>query len=88
MMCPVCVAHGQRSKVTPLGGTVTLMASRPWYDEEGVYHRHDPNAHVMQFSCSNDHAWRETSHWSCPSGDYGGEKPIVTIYEPSVKACR
>jgi hypothetical protein len=82
MKCPLCVEQGLRSTVRSLGATVTLLGHRPWWDEDGVYHSHDPNRHTMEFCCSKEHIWRSVSHLPCPAGDYGGEEPTIILSEP------
>jgi len=71
--CPECVKNGLRSKVWPGAGTVTLMGWRTYYDEEGLFHVHDPNKYVMKYSCSNGHKWKESTLKPCINCDYGKE---------------
>jgi hypothetical protein len=59
MICPECSVEGRKSKVYPGLSTVTLMASAPYYDEDGEYHDHDPNITTTRFACSNGHDWQE-----------------------------
>jgi len=73
MKCPECLAAGLKSRVESLGGTVTLMGWAPYWDEEGVYHSHDPNIRKSEYGCSNGHAWSEEYQAECPASgcDYG-----------------
>lgn len=67
MKCPTCVAEGKTSRVYPLGGFVTCMASYPYYDEAGNYHHHDPNTHTGSYQCSEGHKWSDSSKSPCPT---------------------
>ena len=58
-ICPYCAANGEKSIVYDNGGTSTLMAWTPYYDEDGVYHSDDPNIYTNNYSCSNGHVWSE-----------------------------
>lgn len=77
MICTKCRDEGKTSKVYSEGGTSTLLGGGgPYWDEEGVYHNHDPNTRTIGFHCSNGHTWVTKSKPSCPAGDYGGEKEV------------
>lgn len=67
MKCSDCVKEGKASKLyPPTGDFSTAMGSHPYYDEKGRYHRHDPNLHSEEWSCSNGHRWVESSIDACP----------------------
>lgn len=68
MRCPECAEAGRRSRVFPLGGTRTLMHARPFYDEDGKFHHHDPNTDTQSYRCSEGHEWQESSKGSCWCG--------------------
>lgn len=73
MKCNQCVREGKRSKVFQGMTSSTLMGGGgPYYDEDGSYHRHDPNTISTTYKCSNGHKWVEKSKHSCPGCDYGG----------------
>jgi hypothetical protein len=87
--CPRCEAAGDKSKVfAPYGSVSTLMGHSSYWDEDGVYHSHDPNWHGSEYSCSLRHRWAVRWMSACPAGDYGGEKettyldplPIPNVY--------
>jgi hypothetical protein len=87
MKCPVCVEQGQRSKVFSNGSTKTLMGGgEPFWDEDGNYHRHDPNRVTSSFCCSTGHYFSETFYKACPNEDcdYGSEPPRRHIDQKSV----
>jgi hypothetical protein len=71
MKCPRCVEEGRTSKVYSEGGRTTLRGYTPYYDEDGVYHSHNPNRITTSYRCSNDHKWRVCGRTSCPSCDFG-----------------
>lgn len=66
MKCPQCAAEGERSKVYPGMTTTTCMAVSSWYDEDGNYHRHNPNTTTTHYSCSRGHEWTETQRGDGP----------------------
>ena len=49
------------------------MGFTPFYDEEGEYHRHDPNTRSFEYECSNGHIFKIRKPVECPneSCDYG-----------------
>lgn len=61
MKCKTCEEEGRVSRVYPDVSIRTLMASQPYYDEQGVLHDNDPNKTTTRYSCSNGHEWTETS---------------------------
>ncbi|GAH86400.1 unnamed protein product [marine sediment metagenome] len=61
MRCPECEKNGLKSKVYVGTSSTTLLASYPYYDEEGNYHCDDPNTITTSYSCSNGHSWSESS---------------------------
>lgn len=68
MICPFCKEEGVKSRVYDHGGSVTLMACTPYYDEDGKHHHHDSNTRTHSFTCSNNHGWSEKSQGSCWCG--------------------
>lgn len=72
MKCEKCVAAGLKSTVyAPRGGFTTCMGWSAFYDEDGVYHRHDPNAHSETWQCSNGHRWNRTYYDLCSAPQCG-----------------
>ena len=71
MKCPECVKVRGRSVVTEGGGRTTLMSPNNYYDEDGIFHSHDPNITTTTYSCSNGHEWTDKSKSSCPNCNYG-----------------
>jgi hypothetical protein len=67
MKCPECIAAGTPSRVYTDGCSRTLLAYRRYYDEDGVYHDHDPNTVTEYFYCSNKHVWQVKGKRPCPS---------------------
>jgi hypothetical protein len=74
MKCEECVEAGEKSRVTGGGGSRTLMGHSPYYDEDGIYHNHDPNTMTSSYSCSNGHRWVTKGKGRCPADgcDHGG----------------
>jgi hypothetical protein len=75
VLCPVCQKEGVTSKVFDLGARKTLMGWEPYYDEQGVYHRHDPNVIDNAYRCSNKHTFYRKFYHKCCSEvcDYGSD---------------
>jgi hypothetical protein len=69
MVCPWCVADGEKSSLTMYGGFVTAMGWQPYYDEDGNYHAHNPNGSGTNLQCSRGHHFYPASK-PCPSCDY------------------
>lgn len=57
MICRKCQEEGKTSQVQSLGGSTTLMGWKPYYDEQGKFHNHNPNTERMVYRCSNGHTW-------------------------------
>jgi len=70
--CLRCHRENKRSKVFSLGGHSTAMANadgEEFWDEDGVWHRHDVNVVTQMFQCSNLHRWQEKRRHRCPAPD-------------------
>ena len=57
MFCPQCQKEGLKSCVYEEGGTSTLVGFIAYYDEDGNYHKNDPNIHTLYYSCTQGHKW-------------------------------
>ena len=68
IICEACKNSGQISKVFPCGETQTLIGYKPYYDEDGKYHNHNPNSTRTYYKCSNGHAWTDVKPYSCWCG--------------------
>lgn len=79
MRCPQCVESGERSCVYPRETTSTLRMHGRFYDEDGVFHHHDPNWTSTEFSCSHGHRWATRWRAACPAGDYPAAKETTTL---------
>ena len=80
MKCPTCVKEGERSTVyAPMGGVTTDMGWQDYWDEEGVYHSHNPNGTAEEYSCSRRHRWAIGSQTACPAGDYPGYHRVTLL---------
>ena len=73
MKCPTCVAEGVRSRLTISPGMTTLMYSAPYYDEDGIYHSHDPNTTSFGWQCTEGHKGNSERGTRCPSCDWGND---------------
>lgn len=67
VICPKCEAAGEKSTVRYRGGSTTLMACSPFYDEDGEYHSHDTNTVTTGYECSGGHWWSVKTRGSCPN---------------------
>lgn len=83
MKCPVCESQGLKSKVYGGDSCIsTCMGFQSFYDEEGRYHRHDPNSHFSPMHCSNGHKFGVSASSRCgvEGCDFGHDEKI-TVYE-------
>jgi len=51
IFCPQCVKHRTRSRSIVINRAQTSRNVEKFYDEEGVYHEHNPNVHVTHLRC-------------------------------------
>lgn len=65
MKCPECAKEGKRSRVSVGMSSTTCMGFQAYYDEDGLYHCHDPNITTTSYSCSEGHSWSEGSKHEC-----------------------
>lgn len=63
--CPFCVEEGLKSILYPNGSSETLMGWKSYYDEEGLYHSHNPNITTTNYSCSNGHNYNIEIKYGC-----------------------
>lgn len=68
MKCEQCIEGGKTSRVYSVGSTSTLMGGGgPYWDEDGVLHRHEPNVTTTGYQCSNGHSWYVRRKPRCPA---------------------
>lgn len=79
MKCPACVKAGQQSTLTHR--YTTGMFTHSYYDEDGVYHFHDPNRHFGIYECSGGHRVGISRLEPCPAEDcaYGKSDPEIKL---------
>ena len=70
MICKQCKAEDKTSRVMVLYSSTTAMACTPYYDEQGFYHKHDPNRIATYYACTNGHKFHKYDFIACPSCDY------------------
>jgi len=77
--CPKCDAD-------LVNGTCVSMRTQmagptPGYDENGVYHSHDPNWSTSTYECENGHTVKRKTRKSCPGEgcDFGGEEKLIVV---------
>ncbi len=68
MICEKCKEQGLKSRVSEMGCSKTLLGYRPFYDENGKRHYHNPNVTTTSYKCSNGHSWETKSRGG---GRYG-----------------
>ena len=80
MKCPQCEVAGERSRVYPAGEVVAMgMGANDYYDEDGIYHHHDPNSTNKTYSCSKGHRWGWQYWQRCPADcGYNADKTNPT----------
>lgn len=79
MICPVCKKEGKKSRITIGESSCTLMNPMSYYDEDGRFHSHDPNAVTTNHSCSNGHKFQYGFFKSCPNCAFGDEEVVTLI---------
>ena len=80
MKCPKCVEQNLKSTLSANGPSMsTLVYYTPYYDEDGVYHKHDANHITSQYVCSNGHKLVITGGNRCPSCDWKIEQEIEVV---------
>jgi len=82
MICPFCKEEGKKSHVHPGVRSTTLIGFSTYYDEDGIYHIHDPNSSSQNFICSNKHRWNEVSYEPCPNCEYKKGETVITPRSP------
>lgn len=65
MKCLKCIEEGLKSKIYVGASTTTAMADQQYFDENGDYHKHDPNVTKTGYQCSNGHKWIEERRHVC-----------------------
>lgn len=73
MKCKKCVKVGLRSRLKIGMSSSTAMGFEHYYDEEGDYHYHDPNATTTSYYCSKGHRGTVKVAPHCGSCDYGAK---------------
>lgn len=68
VVCGECKAEWKRSMVTPEVPNRTRVDWKPFYDEDGHLHQHDPNVTVTHFTCSQGHHWNDEAKGKCACG--------------------
>lgn len=79
IICPVCKREGRKSKVYDKGCSITMLGSESYCDEEGEFHKHNPNKIRTMYRCDNGHVFEVTFGFKCPSCDFGSEDPVFNI---------
>ena len=67
MICYECKQKELKSEVHELDSITTCMYVNRFYDSDGNYHVHDPNASATYYRCSNGHRFTSQEiHRNCP----------------------
>ena len=75
LLCDKCWQQGLKSKVYVGGSSATCMSGSTYYDEEGFFHRHDPNWSTAIYRCDNGHRWQVKVRQGCENWQHCGVKP-------------
>lgn len=81
MICSKCKELGIKSQVYDRGSSVTLMGYQSYYDEEGIFHNHNPNIRATVYTCSNKHKFILKDKVHCPTCEYGSDSESVEFFE-------
>ena len=64
------------------------MGWRPFWDEDEVYHEHDPNTVQAMYQCRNGHDFQRTMMRACPArGCPHGKNPAQVAAELKPECC-
>jgi len=77
MKCPTCEADGLKSQVRAQGTSYTLAMVDVFWDDNGRWHKHDPNKYSQSFYCSKGHSWYKIWYPKCPACNFNEEKHII-----------
>lgn len=85
MKCPQCVIDHETSRCFSNNRiTTTVVSGSEYWDEAGVFHRHDPNSVISSYHCSRGHCWTVKSRRRCPACTYGHSDPVTRIINPTL----
>lgn len=87
-ICPTCKVLGLKSQLIEIfNGYGSLGQSNTYYDEEGKYHYHNPNASITVYRCSVGHESKYYKHNGCSICNYStGETRFVSVEEDFFKS--
>jgi hypothetical protein len=63
--CSECQKRRERRYIYIEGSSVTNMAIDEYYDEDGHFHRHDPNTILTKYSGSKGRSWSDKYQHEC-----------------------
>lgn len=79
MRCPACIRESAISSVELGWAEETLIGWKPFYDESGEVHAHDPNRRTRSVRCSRGHRLDVIEYKECWCGWSGGENRITEV---------
>ncbi len=86
LICPKCKEENKKSFVTSDGvGGTTLLGWSDYFDEEGLYHSHNPNSNTSFYTCSNGHKFAVSCLDECLNCDYVKDSFKITLIEENKK---
>lgn len=68
VLCPECVAAGEKSTCHTGRMWKTAKYCAPFYDSTGSLHHHDSNVTTREMVCSRGHKWEHEATGSCWCG--------------------
>jgi len=84
MKCPECVKTHQTSRCFRNNHIVASMPDgSEYWDEEGIFHRHDPHWTIKSFHCDRGHCWTVRWRRPCPACKFGHIEPETRIVNPA-----
>ena len=96
MKCPECQKENKISSMwlqDEMYGTLNeegeleVEISKKYWDEEGVFHTHDPNPHKRIYQCSNNHVWSVTTYAKCWDTCFW-DPPHTITWDPTQEPAR
>lgn len=84
MKCPQCVTNNETSRCFSAQAAVNTVAMTwsEYWDEDGIFHRHDPNWLIRSYHCSRGHCWTVKARHPCPACKFGHTEPQTRIVNP------
>lgn len=79
LSCPICFKNNNKSIITKGPTERSLLFENTFYDKNDVYHFHDPNVTITEYSCNYDHTFYKKYKNGCYVCDKKSQLEIYTL---------